>query len=66
MRYVRAKYVQENEAEAYRYYITDALKAIGGLNVRYADLLKPMPVETRTADEIIQSISEKLSQLGGE
>ena len=58
--------METDKAEAYRFYVTDALKIFGGLNIRYADMLKPMPTETRTAEEIIQGISEKLAQLGGE
>ena len=39
-------------------YVTDALKAIGNLNIRYADYFKPQ--ETRTADEIVNGIKKKL------
>ena len=67
MRYVTAKARKEAEAEAYRFYVTDALYLIGHLNIRYAELIKPAPVETRTADEIIQGITGKLSRIvGGE
>ena len=65
MRYVRAKCDQADKAEAYRIYVTDALKIIGNLNIRYAEIVTPPPEETRTADEIIQSITDKLAQLGG-
>lgn len=44
--------------ELYQYYITDALKAIGQLNFRFADYFKPE--ETRTAEEIIDGIKNKL------
>ena len=44
-------------------YVTDGLKILGGLNIRYADIFKPE--EKRSADEIIGGISEKLSRLGG-
>lgn len=30
----------------------------------YVDLLKPEPEETRTADEIIQHMKDKLNELG--
>jgi hypothetical protein len=53
-----------NRETAYRYYVTDALKFLGGLNIRFADTFKPP--ETRTADEIIGGISGKLQKLGGE
>ena len=45
---------------AYRFYVTDALKIIGGLNMRYADIVKPAPEETRTGEEIIEDITAKL------
>lgn len=47
----------------YRFYITDALKVIGGLNKRYADIVdfKSAKVETRTPDEIINTIRGKLN-----
>ena len=45
---------------AYRFYVTDALKIIGGLNMRYADIVKPEPEETRTGEEIIEDITAKL------
>jgi hypothetical protein len=44
--------------------VTDGLKVLGGLNIRYADLFKPE--EKRTAEEIISGISERLNRLGGE
>lgn len=65
MRYVEAKFKEAKEAEAYRIYVTDAFKLIGGLNLRYVEMINPVVEETRTADEIIQSISEKLSKAGG-
>ena len=43
--------------------MTDGLKVLGGLNVRYADLFKPE--EKRSAEDIKQSISAKLEKLGG-
>jgi len=38
--------------------VTDALKIIGRLDVRFEDWFKPE--ETRTAEEIISSIKQKL------
>ena len=63
MRYVLAKLKEENQAEAYRHYIADALKIIGGLNMRYADIIKPAPVETRSADEIKSDLMAKLNKM---
>ena len=64
MRYAQARYEQYRRDWAYRVYVTDALKIIGGLNIRYADIFKPE--ETRTAEEIKSSISDKLRRLGGD
>ena len=44
-------------------YVTDGIKVLAGLNIRYADLFKPE--EERTADEIKEHIKGKLAQLGG-
>lgn len=54
-------------------YISDALKVIaentsrfnGGsyMKVRFADVINPKPEETRTADEIITGITDKLRKL---
>jgi hypothetical protein len=64
MRYVMARFNRYQREEAYRIYVTDGLKHLSGLNIRYADLFAPE--ETRTADEIIGGIKDKLRQLGGE
>lgn len=56
-------FLERKKEELYRNYVTDALKVIGNLNIRYADLFKPE--ETRTAEEIISGISDKLNRLGG-
>lgn len=44
--------------------MTDGLKVLGGLNIRYADLFKPD--EERSADDIISGISGQLAKLGGD
>jgi hypothetical protein len=64
MRYATARYNQNQREEVYRIYVTDSLKNLTGLNIRYADVFKPE--ETRTAEEIIDGIKGKLRQLGGE
>lgn len=81
MRYVFAKYNEKQYEQAYRIYTTDSLKFIaentarmtvqGGrvLNKRYAELVglaEPEKEETRTSEEIIGGISDKLRKLGGE
>lgn len=64
MRYYAARYKQMADERIYRIYVTDALKAGFNLDKRYADYLKPP--EKRSATEIIQTISGKLAELGGE
>ena len=71
MRYVMARYAQQVEADAYRVYVTDSLKiitaslanSIGGseVNVRYYDMIHRRP-ETRSSEEIISDIKDKLKQ----
>lgn len=64
MRYATARYNQNQREWVYRIYVTDGLKHLAGLNIRYVDVFKPE--ETRTADEIIGGIKDKLRQLGGD
>lgn len=66
MRYVAARRDQERCDRAYRFYVTDALKAIGNLNLRYADIIKTDAVEDANPDEIISRIRGKLKRLGKE
>ena len=49
--------------DAYRIYMTDALKVIGGLNLRYAEYLEPPTPETRTEEEIVSHINNGLKKL---
>lgn len=70
MNYCLARYAEEQKRKAYNVYVTDALKMIaentakfaggGYINVRYIDIIEPRPVETRTPDEIVQHIKDKL------
>lgn len=56
--------------------MTDALKAVaentakyaGGsyIKARYIEIISPPPEETRTGEEIIAQMKEKLGQIGGE
>lgn len=61
MRYVNARYENNQRDLAYRFYVTDALKIIGGLNVHYSDFFKPE--EKRSADEIINKIKDGLNKI---
>ena len=75
MRYVKVRAEQSKLEKAYRIYVTDCLKFIsentarqaGGtsFNKRYAELIDKKPVETRTSEEVIDSIRSKLQKLGG-
>ena len=75
MRYVKARIEQENLDKTYRIYVTDSLKMIaentaipnGGkvFSKRYAEFTEKKPEETRSSDEIIDSIQGKLQRLGG-
>lgn len=69
MRYVMARIETDVKCQTYRVFVTDYLKGIGRFQgpryiERLADLKKP--IETRSSDEIIDNIKNKLSQLGGE
>lgn len=51
---------REKEKRAYQIYITDALKIIGGLNIRYVDMLKPQEVE-EAPEEIIERMKRDIN-----
>lgn len=75
MRYVMAKAQQMSKDKAYRIYVTDGVKIItentarffGGrhFETRFIDVIEPKPEETRTADEIIENIRDKIKKLEG-
>ena len=68
-----AFFKKEQQEKAYKVYVTDALriitentaKANGGsyLQARYADMIEPRKEETRTANEVIIDLKEKLRRL---
>lgn len=51
---------REQEKRAYQIYITDALKIIGGLNIRYVDMLKPQAAQ-ESAEEIIERMKRDIN-----
>lgn len=73
MRYIAARAEAAAKEEAYRIYVTQSLKLIaentakqvggGYIKASYADLIHPKPEETRTADEIIAHMKEKLASM---
>lgn len=66
MRYVTARYKTQQRELAYRFYVTDALYYRWGLNAKYRDMIDDTPPDTRTADEVVDGIRNKLTALGGE
>ena len=54
---------KERRDSAYRFYITDALKVIGGLNIRYADIIRKTPAKKADPKEIISRLSAGLDAL---
>mgnify|MGYP007070201230 CR=1 FL=1 len=66
MRYVESECIREFKDSMYRFYITDALKAFGRLNVRYYDLVDMTPPDPRTSEEVVSHISNMLDKLGEE
>ncbi len=64
MRYAGARWELYQRDEAYRIYVTDALKVVGHLNIRYIDYFKK--TESRTGDEIIQDLKSGLARIGGD
>lgn len=68
-----AYFQKEQREKVFKIYVSDALriltentaKQVGGsyLTARYADLIGPKKEETRTANEIIVDLKEKLRRL---
>jgi hypothetical protein len=64
-----ARIESDLNCQTYRIFVTDYLKSIGRFRgPRYIEYLADLkkPVETRTGNEIIDHIKDKLSQFGGE
>ena len=67
---------KQAQEQAYRVYVTDALKTItentaryaGGsyMKGRYYDPENPKPEETRTPEQIIANMKAKIARIGGE
>lgn len=76
MRYVLARLKQYQRDETYRFYVSDVLKAVATntagigdermtVNTSLHEILAPTPTETRTADEVIADLRQKISKIGG-
>lgn len=61
MRYFLSRLNEQAREREYRNYVTDVLRIGFGINLRYADIWEP--AETRTADEIKESIKSKLRDI---
>lgn len=62
--------------KAYRVYVTDCLRLIGEnvaplnrgayIQTRFSDLMNPKPEETRTPEQIIDHMKDKIAGIGGD
>lgn len=64
MRYVYARFGQHQRDWAFRIYVTDALKYLAGLDIRYADVFDT--TEPMTSEEVVSNIRRKFRESGGE
>ena len=61
MRYVFARYEIKQRELAYRIYVTDALRLLGGFEERYYDWVQPKgPEPDITSTEVISNLKRKL------
>lgn len=58
-----AKRTDRRKEFYYRTYVTDAMKVGWSLNMRWVDLINEKPIETRSAEEIKDSIKAKIRGL---
>lgn len=63
MRYARARYVFYNRELTYRIYMTDAMKGLAKIEVRYADYVLPKRIK-EAPEKIINRISGILQKAG--
>ena len=47
----------------FKIYVSDALKIIGGLNIRYKDIIKPQVEDERTEKEVKAHICDTLERM---
>lgn len=58
-----AAFNQKEIEKAYRVYVTDALKVLSGIEVRWYDLIDTKPVDDRTFREITDDVWSRI--MGG-
>lgn len=63
MNYTLSRFTEIARDKVYRIYMTDLLKSFMGAEIRYYDLIRITPQETRTPEEIKQNIFEKLERM---
>ena len=62
-----AEYERAKVEELYRVYITDSLKILTGVEVRYHDLIGIKDTKpTESAESIISRLCKRLDEIGGE
>lgn len=74
MRYAAASWAEKNERDAYKAYISEALRMIsestakyaGGLymSMKWLDVINPPKTETRTQEQVVQHIMNLLKEVG--
>jgi hypothetical protein len=62
LRYVSARFNKEVKEEAYRIFISDAVGALIGAQVRYYDIVNP-PKGEQDPDEIVNRIQKGLGEI---
>ena len=64
--YVLKRYKAEQNDITFKIYVTDALKALARMNIRYWDIIDTSPKKPeRSSEEIINSICAQLEEIGG-
>lgn len=68
--------LEQSKVAAYRVYTAEALRIMtentakyaggGYMKQKYSDMVNPKPEETRTGQEIIEMMKQKIADIGGE
>ena len=68
--------LEQSKVAAYRVYTAEALRIMtentakyaggGYMKQKYSDMINPKPEETRTGQEIINMMKNKIAEIGGE
>lgn len=63
MRYVQARYEQEQRELAYRIFVTESLRLAPQnkyLTMKYMEMIKPQAIDNRTGDEVAIDVIERI------